>query len=70
LAALLLAWMHHHPGDLRLAVEKAVAGLQAVLHSTARAAQHTQGADERPAQVGSARRDVVIGTRYDMVLRG
>jgi hypothetical protein len=28
IAALLLAWMHRHPTDLRLAVEKAVAGLQ------------------------------------------
>jgi pyridoxine kinase len=34
LAALLLAWIHKHPGNLALAVEKAVAGLQAVLAAT------------------------------------
>ncbi len=37
MAALLLAWLHHHPQDLKLAVEKATTGLQSVLIDTAAA---------------------------------
>ena len=33
--ALLLGWMHRYPGDLKAALELAVAGLQAVLQDTA-----------------------------------
>lgn len=42
LAALLLAWSHRHPTRLALAVEKVVAGLQAVLAATAAAQQQAQ----------------------------
>jgi pyridoxine kinase len=35
MAALLLAWLHHHPNDLKLAIEKATIGLQSVLIDTA-----------------------------------
>lgn len=37
MAALLLAWLHHHPNDLKLAIEKATVGLQSVLIDTAAA---------------------------------
>ena len=37
LAALLLAWVHRHPNDLQLAVEKATATVQAVLKRTVEA---------------------------------
>ncbi|GBF93943.1 pyridoxal kinase [Raphidocelis subcapitata] len=42
LSALLLAWCARHPADLALAVEKAVAGLQAVLRVTAAAVHETE----------------------------
>eukprot|EP00884_Botryococcus_braunii_P022141 jgi/Botrbrau1/8610/Bobra.0196s0010.1 len=34
MTALLLAWLHKYPSNLRLAVESALAGLQAILHKT------------------------------------
>lgn len=51
LAALLLAWCARHPADLALAVEKAVAGLQAVLRVTAAA---VFGTDRREGSAGGA----------------
>lgn len=51
-AALLLAWMHHHPGDLAAAVEKAVGGLQAVLADTVRHCGPAGLEAERTAGVG------------------
>lgn len=51
MAALLLAWTWRHPGDLEVAVEKAVAGLQAVLKDTARAAGAAVQATERTSEV-------------------
>lgn len=50
-AALLLAWMHHHPDDLAAAVEKATAGLQAVLHNTVAACGPAALAAERTSEV-------------------
>lgn len=38
MSALLLAWLHKYPANLRHAVESALAGLQAVLHKTHEAA--------------------------------
>lgn len=55
MAALLLAWMHLHPGDLALAVEKATAGLQAVLQGTAKASGPAALASDRTAAVCAAR---------------
>lgn len=46
--------MHHHPGDLRTAVEKAVGGLQAVLGDTVRHCGPAALAAERTAEVGAA----------------
>ncbi|KXZ56574.1 hypothetical protein GPECTOR_1g516 [Gonium pectorale] len=54
-AALLLAWMHHHPGDLATAVEKAVGGLQAVLADTVRHCGPAALAAERTAEVCAQR---------------
>ncbi|GIL43230.1 hypothetical protein Vafri_1029 [Volvox africanus] len=54
-AALLLAWMHHHPGDLAVAVEKAVGGLQAVLADTVRHCGPAALAAERTAEVCALR---------------
>ncbi|PNW85149.1 hypothetical protein CHLRE_03g173800v5 [Chlamydomonas reinhardtii] len=54
-AALLLAWMHHHPGDLALAVEKAVGGLQAVLAETVRHCGAAALVAERTAEVCALR---------------
>mmetsp|Transcript_37407 Transcript_37407/g.94391 ORF Transcript_37407/g.94391 Transcript_37407/m.94391 type:complete len:357 (-) Transcript_37407:212-1282(-) len=59
-AALLLAWMHHHPGDLATAVEKATAGLQAVLRSTAAASGAAASAAQRTSAVCAARELRVI----------
>ncbi|GFR41156.1 hypothetical protein Agub_g1820 [Astrephomene gubernaculifera] len=56
-AALLLAWMHHHPGDLAAAVEKAVGGLQAVLADTVAHCGPAALAGERTAEV-CARREL------------
>ncbi|GIL72751.1 hypothetical protein Vretimale_4458 [Volvox reticuliferus] len=54
-AALLLAWMHHHPGDLATAVEKAVGGLQAVLADTVRHCGPAALAAERTSEVCALR---------------
>ncbi|GLC35701.1 hypothetical protein PLESTB_000485400 [Pleodorina starrii] len=54
-AALLLAWMHHHPGDLATALEKAVGGLQAVLADTVRHCGPAALAAERSSEVCALR---------------
>ncbi|KAG2483428.1 hypothetical protein HYH03_017683 [Edaphochlamys debaryana] len=54
-AALLLAWMQHHPGDLATAVDKAVGGLQAVLADTVRHCGPAALAAERTAEVCALR---------------
>ena len=51
LAALLLAQLHHSPHDLALTIEKAVAGLQAVLRDTVDKSGVATLAAERTAQV-------------------
>lgn len=56
-AALLLGWMHRHPGDLKAALEAAVGGLQAVLRDTVAACGDAAGAAERTAEV-CARREL------------
>ena len=38
-ASLLLAWMQKHPNDLKLACEKTMSAVQAVLNRTLKAAQ-------------------------------
>ncbi|GAB4817197.1 hypothetical protein N2152v2_004243 [Parachlorella kessleri] len=53
--ALLLAWMHQHPGDLKTALEKAVAGLQAVLADTVAHCGEAAKATVRTAEVSRAR---------------
>lgn len=51
LTALLLAWLHKHPGNLKLAVELAIAGLQAVLGRTIEAAGDAVTATELSSEV-------------------
>lgn len=53
--ALLLGWMHRHPGDLKSALEAAVGGLQAVLRDTVAACGDAAAATERTAVVSAAR---------------
>lgn len=54
--ALLLAWLHRHPEDLRAALEAAVGGLQAVLADTvAHAGEAAAQSAERTAGVCHAR---------------
>ncbi|KAL4448371.1 hypothetical protein ABPG75_005590 [Micractinium tetrahymenae] len=53
--ALLLGWMHRHPGDLKSALEAAVGGLQAVLRDTVAACGDAAAAKERTAEVCAAR---------------
>lgn len=53
LTALLLAWLHRQPRDLKSAVEKAVAGLQTVLQDTVKYSKGFDG--ERDAKVCAAR---------------
>lgn len=56
--ALLLAWLHRHPGDLKTALEAAVGGLQAVLADTvAHAGEAAAMSAERTAAV-CARREL------------
>ncbi|KAK9817057.1 hypothetical protein WJX72_008930 [[Myrmecia] bisecta] len=55
LSALLLAWTARHPDNLRLAVEKALAGLQCVLRKTAEACPEAVAATDRTAEVSRAR---------------
>ena len=49
-----MAWMDKHPGNLKAAVEKAVAGLQGILQATAKAAGDAALAKERDAKVCDA----------------
>lgn len=51
IAALLLAWTYRYPDDLCGAVERAIAGLQAVLAATAREAGPAVQATERTSEV-------------------
>ena len=53
--ALLLGWLHRHPGDLKAALEKAVGGLQAVLRDTVQQCGAVAAAAERTAAVSAAR---------------
>lgn len=54
--ALLLGWMHRHPGDLQTALERAVGGLQAVLRDTVQQCGEAAAiAKERTAEVSAAR---------------
>uniref|UniRef100_UPI00358E5F50 pyridoxal kinase isoform X1 n=1 Tax=Myxine glutinosa TaxID=7769 RepID=UPI00358E5F50 len=46
-AAMLLAWLHRHPHDFKLACEKAVSAIQHVLHRTLHCAHELAG-DEKP----------------------
>ncbi|KAK9825962.1 hypothetical protein WJX74_001552 [Apatococcus lobatus] len=55
LSALLLAWLHKHPSNLKLAVELAIAGLQAVLGRTIAAAGDAVTATELSSEVMRAR---------------
>lgn len=65
MAALLLAWLHHHPADLKLAIEKATTGLQSVLVDTAAACGAHVLKAPRTSEVGCtnilAPRQVYIG---------
>ncbi|XP_064628373.1 pyridoxal kinase-like [Lineus longissimus] len=47
-AALLLAWMHHHNNDLKIACEKTVSCMQTVLRKTLEAAQRQAGEGNKP----------------------
>lgn len=69
LAALLLAWMHHHPGDLAAAVELAVAGLQAVLTDTAQRCGPAALAAVRTAEVCARACGCVRGWRKRLSTR-
>ena len=51
MTALLLAWLDKHPRSLKTAVEKAVAGLQAVLQATVKSAGDSAFAADRDAKV-------------------
>lgn len=53
--ALLLGWLHKRPGELKAALEAAVAGLQAVLRDTVDKCGAAAVAEERTAAVSSAR---------------
>jgi pyridoxine kinase len=54
-AALLLGWLHKNPGDLKAALDTAVAGLQAVLQGTVQACGDAAAATERTSAVSAAR---------------
>ena len=47
-ASLLLAWMQKHPNDLKLACEKTMSAVQAVLKRTLQEAQELAGTDKEP----------------------
>lgn len=47
-AAMLLAWTHHHPNDLKTACEKTVSGMQHVIKRTINYAKKAAGPDRRP----------------------
>ena len=53
--ALLLGWLHRHPGELKAALEAAVAGLQTVLRDTVAHCGGAAAATERSAAVCVAR---------------
>lgn len=53
MTALLLAWLDKHPHSLKVAVEKAVAGLQAVLQATVESAGQSAFAADREAKVNA-----------------
>ncbi|KAI7837973.1 hypothetical protein COHA_008276 [Chlorella ohadii] len=53
--ALLLGWLHKRPGELKAALEAAVAGLQVVLRDTVDKCGAAAAAEERTAAVSSAR---------------
>ncbi|TSL54363.1 Pyridoxal kinase [Bagarius yarrelli] len=48
-AALLLAWTHHHPNDLKKACEKTVSVMQHVIKRTIAYAKEAAGPDQRPS---------------------
>ncbi|KAG9271682.1 pyridoxal (pyridoxine, vitamin B6) kinase a [Astyanax mexicanus] len=47
-AAMLLAWTHHHPNDLKTACEKTVSVMQHVIKRTINYAKEAAGPDRRP----------------------
>lgn len=53
--ALLLGWLHKRPGELKAALEAAVAGLQQVLRDTVDKCGAAAAAEERTAAVSFAR---------------
>lgn len=48
-AAMLLAWTHHHPNDLKTACEKTVSVMQHVIKRTINYAKEAAGPDRRPS---------------------
>uniref|UniRef100_A0A4W4FF72 Pyridoxal kinase n=1 Tax=Electrophorus electricus TaxID=8005 RepID=A0A4W4FF72_ELEEL len=48
-AAMLLAWTHHHPNDLKTACEKTVSGMQHVIKRTITYAKEMAGPGSRPS---------------------
>ncbi|KAF5881003.1 pyridoxal kinase-like [Clarias magur] len=48
-AAMLLAWTHHHPNDLKKACEKTVSVMQHVIKRTITYAKGAAGPDQRPS---------------------
>lgn len=48
-AAMLLAWTHHHPNDLKAACEKTVSVMQHVIKRTISYAKEAAGPDRRPS---------------------
>ncbi|XP_072541610.1 pyridoxal (pyridoxine, vitamin B6) kinase a [Salminus brasiliensis] len=48
-AAMLLAWTHHHPNDLKKACEKTVSVMQHVIKRTINYAKEAAGPDRRPS---------------------
>ncbi|KAB5513561.1 hypothetical protein PHYPO_G00249040 [Pangasianodon hypophthalmus] len=48
-AAMLLAWTHHHPNDLKKACEKTVSVMQHVIKRTITYAKEVAGPDQRPS---------------------
>lgn len=48
-AAMLLAWTHHHPNNLKVACEKTVSAMQHVLQRTIRCAKAEAGEGQKPS---------------------
>mmetsp|Transcript_16356 Transcript_16356/g.28042 ORF Transcript_16356/g.28042 Transcript_16356/m.28042 type:complete len:336 (+) Transcript_16356:1-1008(+) len=67
MAALLLAWLHLYPGDLQTAVERTVAGLQAVLEATAEACGPAALNADRTAAVCAARELRLVQNQHHLV---